>query len=71
VDPGRCHRDPKNHQAEGIDLVLIGTHGRKGLELVFFGSVAENAVERSPAPVLTINPYKVKQVVLLKGKVQC
>jgi nucleotide-binding universal stress UspA family protein len=50
----------KTIEAEGIDLVIMGTHGRKGLELVFFGSVAENVVKKSPAPVLTINPYKVK-----------
>lgn len=44
---------------EGIDLVIMGTHGRKGLEHVMFGSVAENVVKKSPVPVLTINPYKV------------
>lgn len=43
-----------------IDLLVMGTHGRKGLEHVFFGSVAENVVKKSPAPVLIINPYKVK-----------
>ncbi len=46
--------------SEGIDLVIMGTHGRKGLEHVIFGSVAENVVKKSPAPVLTINPYKVR-----------
>ena len=50
----------KTIESEKIDLVVMGTHGRKGLELVFFGSVAENVVKKSPAPVLTINPYKVK-----------
>ena len=45
--------------SEGIDLVIMGTHGRKGLEHVMFGSVAENVVKKSPVPVLTINPYKV------------
>ncbi len=50
----------KTIEGEGIDLVIMGTHGLKGLELVFFGSVAENVVKKSPAPVLTINPYKVK-----------
>ena len=47
-------------ESEGIDLVIMGTHGRKGLEHVIFGSVAENVVKKSPAPVLTINPYKVR-----------
>jgi nucleotide-binding universal stress UspA family protein len=47
-------------ESEDIDLVIMGTHGRKGLEHVFFGSVAENVVKKAPVPVLTINPYKLK-----------
>ena len=54
----------KTIASEEIDLVIMGTHGRKGLEHVFFGSVAENVVKKSPAPVLTINPYKVKASVV-------
>jgi nucleotide-binding universal stress UspA family protein len=46
--------------SEGVDLVITGTHGRRGLEHVLFGSVAENVVKKSPVPVLTINPYQVK-----------
>ncbi len=45
-----------------IDLVTLGTHGRKGLEKVMFGSVAEGVVGNAPCPVLTINPYKVKKI---------
>ena len=44
--------------AEGIDLVIMGTHGRKGLEHVIFGSVAETVVKNAPVPVLSINPHK-------------
>jgi nucleotide-binding universal stress UspA family protein len=44
-------------EAEGIDLIIIGTHGRKGLEHIIFGSVAERVVKKSPVPVLTVNPY--------------
>ena len=44
-------------QSEGIDLVIMGTHGRKGLEHIIFGSVAERVVKQSPVPVLTVNPY--------------
>lgn len=43
---------------EKIDLVIMGTHGRKGLEKLFFGSVAEKVVKTSPVPVLSINPYR-------------
>jgi nucleotide-binding universal stress UspA family protein len=45
-------------EAEKFDLIIMGTHGYKGLEKVLFGSVAEKVVKRSPSPVLTINPYK-------------
>lgn len=36
------------------DLVVIGTHGRRGLSHVLLGSVAEKVVRLSPAPVLTV-----------------
>jgi nucleotide-binding universal stress UspA family protein len=47
-------------QSAGIDLVMIGTHGRKGIERIVFGSVADRVVKSSSVPVLTINPHKVK-----------
>jgi nucleotide-binding universal stress UspA family protein len=47
-------------EPESIDLLIMGTHGRKGLEHVIFGSVAENVIKKSPVPVLSINPYKLK-----------
>jgi nucleotide-binding universal stress UspA family protein len=42
-----------------MDLVVMGTHGRKGIERVLFGSVADRVIKTSPVPVLSINPYKV------------
>ena len=45
-------------EREKIDLIIMGTHGYKGLEKVLFGSVADKVVKTSPCPVLTINPYK-------------
>lgn len=44
--------------SEKIDLVIMGTHGRKGLDRILFGSVADRVVKNSPTPVLTINPYR-------------
>jgi nucleotide-binding universal stress UspA family protein len=38
----------------GIDMVIMGTHGRTGLDRVVMGSVAEGVVRRSPVPVLTV-----------------
>jgi nucleotide-binding universal stress UspA family protein len=37
----------------------MGTHGRKGLDRLVFGSVAEKVVKMSPVPVLTLNPHKI------------
>jgi len=50
----------KTIESEDIDLVIMGTHGRKGLDHVVFGSVAENVVKKSTVPVLTVNPHKLK-----------
>jgi nucleotide-binding universal stress UspA family protein len=50
----------KEIEAEGINMVVMGTHGRRGLEERIFGSVAENVVKKSPVPVLVINSHKVK-----------
>ena len=45
-------------KAQQVDLIVMGTHGYKGLEKVLFGSIAEKIVKKSPCPVLTINPYR-------------
>jgi nucleotide-binding universal stress UspA family protein len=37
------------------DLIVMGTHGRRGLSRVFLGSVAERVVRFSPVPVLTLS----------------
>ena len=46
-------------RSEDIDMIIIGTHGRKGLERILFGSVADYVVKMSTVPVLTVNPYRV------------
>ncbi len=43
-------------RTENIGLVVMGTHGRGGLEHILIGSVAEKVVRKSPCPVLTIRP---------------
>lgn len=39
---------------ERPDLVVMGTHGRRGVGRVVLGSVAEKIVRVSPVPVLTV-----------------
>ncbi|EMA23009.1 universal stress protein [Haloarcula amylolytica] len=38
----------------GADLVVIGTHGRTGIDRYLLGSVAEKLVRTSPVPVITV-----------------
>ncbi len=38
----------------GADLIVLGTHGRAGLDHVLFGSTAEKVVRKSSLPVLTV-----------------
>lgn len=38
------------------DLIVMGTHGRAGLDRILFGSVAEKVVKTSNIPVLTVRP---------------
>jgi nucleotide-binding universal stress UspA family protein len=37
------------------DLIVLGTHGRRGVERALVGSVAEKVVRMSPIPVLTVH----------------
>ena len=37
-----------------VDIIVMGTHGRTGLNHVLFGSTAENVVRKSSCPVLTV-----------------
>jgi nucleotide-binding universal stress UspA family protein len=42
----------------GADLVVMGTHGRRGVRRMLLGSIAESVVRSAPCPVLTIRPKK-------------
>ena len=49
----------KFSKQEKIDIIVMGTHGRTGIEHVFFGSVAEKVLRHSPFPIFII-PCKKK-----------
>ena len=44
----------KQAETRGADLIVLGTHGRTGLDHVLFGSTAEKVVRKSKVPVLTV-----------------
>ncbi len=43
----------KMAKKESVKLIVMGTHGRTGLDHILFGSTAEKVVRRAPCPVLT------------------
>jgi universal stress protein A len=45
-------------ETHAIDLIVMGTHGRRGLARMFLGSVAEDVSRRSPCPVLLVRMKK-------------
>jgi nucleotide-binding universal stress UspA family protein len=58
VITGHPAREIINYAAkEGIDLIIIGSHGYVGIDRMIFGSVAEKVIKLAPCPVLVINSY--------------
>lgn len=45
----------------GADLIVLGTHGRRGLARALLGSVAEAVVRTAPVPVLTVHADEAKR----------
>ena len=41
-------------RSERADLIVVGTHGRRGFSKLFLGSVAERVVGTAPCPVVTV-----------------
>ena len=41
-------------EAEGVDGIIVGSHGRSGVSRVLLGSVAEKVVRRAPMPVTVV-----------------
>lgn len=45
--------------ARDADMIIVGTHGHRGMDRVLLGSVAETLVRRSSIPVLVVPPRPV------------
>ena len=55
VTSGTAYRSIHDYVDEhGIDVVVMGTHGRKGIDRYLLGSVTERVVRTSDVPVLTV-----------------
>ncbi len=56
VEPGTAIDAIVEHAARGrFDLIVMGTHGRTGIDRMVMGSVAERVVRLAPCPVMTIH----------------
>ncbi|TKB70615.1 MAG: universal stress protein [Nitrospira sp.] len=45
-------------RAQSVDVIVMGTHGRRGVSHALFGSVTESVLRRSSCPVLTVRSLK-------------
>jgi nucleotide-binding universal stress UspA family protein len=55
---------------EGIDLIVMATHGRTGLRHIVMGSVAEKVVRISNTPVLTVKPRPLRESILKREDIE-
>jgi nucleotide-binding universal stress UspA family protein len=55
VAQGKPSAEIIRHAAEnGVDMIVLGTHGKGMLDQALFGSTTERVVRRAPCPVLTV-----------------
>lgn len=52
ADPSRAIRDAA--EADDVSLIVMGSHGRRGVDRLLLGSVAARTVQRAPKPVLVV-----------------
>ena len=53
-----AHAITEYARANGIDLIIVGTHGRGAVSRFLMGSVAERVVRSAPCPVLTVRAHE-------------
>jgi nucleotide-binding universal stress UspA family protein len=57
-------------QEEGIDLIVMASHGRTGLRHMVMGSVAERVVRLCSMPVLTVKPHPFREIMIQSEDVE-
>ncbi len=55
---------------EGIDIIVMATHGRTGLRHIVVGSVAEHVVRNATVPVLTVKPGTIRDSIIGKEDIE-
>jgi nucleotide-binding universal stress UspA family protein len=56
---------------QGADLLVLGTHGRGGVEHLLLGSVAEKIVRKAPCPVMVVPPASHPETGVLFSRILC
>jgi len=56
-------------EEEGMDVVVMATHGWTGLRHILMGSVAERTVRLSRVPVLTVKPPPMREAIIEEGDI--
>jgi nucleotide-binding universal stress UspA family protein len=57
-------------EEEGIELIVMATHGRTGLSHILIGSIAEKLVRTSNIPVLTVKPHAARSPLITQEEVE-
>ncbi len=57
-------------EEEGIDLIVMATHGRTGLRHIVLGSVAEKVVRQAGIPVLTVKPRPLREEIIQEEDIE-
>ena len=60
IDLPLCERIVALVREWGAELIVMGTHGRRGVTRALLGSIAETVVRSAPCPVLTVRTHKDK-----------
>lgn len=58
-------------EEQGADMLVIGTHGRGGVEHLLLGSVAEKLVRKAPCPVMVVPPASHPETGVLFSRILC
>lgn len=45
-------------KSQGADLLVMATHGYRGIQKIVLGSVTDRVLKRASCPILVFNPYK-------------